>query len=135
MNFPHDQVPEFAPRSMKYVTQHRPDHVRLELMCPKDQTLLYRARWVQDGTVLEFVEVSEQDLKGDPETAEQKALAVEVTRLTAMKRGDLKTLAAERSVEWDKAASNETMVTAIAKAKFQKPVTEPAPVDAAQASA
>lgn len=135
MNYPHDTVPEIANRKFVYQTQHRPDHVKLELLCPKDQSLLYRAQWSADGSALEFIQVTEADLKGDPETAEDKALAAEVVRLTAMKRGDLKTLAAERSVDWDKTASNETMVALIATAKFAKPVTEPAPVDANQASA
>lgn len=135
MNHPHDIIPTIEPRRMVYQTQARPDHVKLEKLCPKDQKVLYVASWNADCSALEFTETSLPDLQGRELNPVEDALAKEIARLKPMRRKDLETLAAERGVKWDKGASNETMAQRVAEAGLPKDAAPVTPVTAVEGQA
>ena len=131
MNYPHDEIPTITERKMVYQTQHRPDHIKLELICPKDQTVFYRAQWDETTSALVLTQVTPEVIASHTERpAAEKAMEAEVLRMKQLKSGDLKTIAAERGVEWDKSASRDTMIELIARAGLPK---EPLVVEQASA--
>jgi hypothetical protein len=80
--------------------------------CPRDQRRLFIGRW--DGRDFRFEQAPTPD--SIPKPKADKTLEDELARLRAMKEPDLKTLAAERSVEWDAKASLDTMILRVAVA-------------------
>ncbi len=121
MNYPHEEVPTMTERKLVYQTQNRTDHVKLDLICPKDQTVYYRAQWSDDVSALVLIEVTPEAIAGHVERpAADKAFESEVVRMKTLKTGDLRTISAERGVEWDKTASRDTMIELIARAGLPK---------------
>lgn len=107
-----DAAREFEPGKLTFRTQTPSDGGKLEQLCPRDQQKVFVGRWVDSVTF-----VIEQAPEGTPAVqGEVTPDQAELARVNALGEDELKTLAAERGVKWDKKASRETMVKLIADA-------------------
>lgn len=111
-----DAEREFEPGKVTFRTQTPADGAKLEQLCPRDQRKVFVGRWVDARTF-----VIEQAPEGTPAAqAEVTADQAEFARVNVLGDDELKTLAAERGVKWDKKASRETMVKLVADAAKPK---------------
>lgn len=108
------QASEQSPAKIILRSQCPSDQETLQKICALDQERQFVGRW--DGFNYVLTEQPKVVKARKPEDADE-ALAAEISKCKVMPEGKLKTLAAQRGVEWDVAASHETMVERVAKAK------------------
>lgn len=97
-------------------TEYAGDVAKLVPLVPLDQEKQFTARWEGGCLVLELMNIPKAAPAAIVETAPTPVSDDKISELMQKSDADLQTLAAERSVRWDKKASRETMVERIVRA-------------------
>jgi hypothetical protein len=95
-------------------TQSDGDKSKLVALFPHDKQSLLLGTWDGPNFVIARVDAPETSAVGKDGVTSSEA--EELARVSGLSDKDLKTLAGERGVKWEKSASRETMVELVAKA-------------------